>query len=521
MADSVANQTVSYSYDSLNRLASATATGGSAWSQAYSFDGFGNLTGNGNWTQSVNAANNQITTVSYDANGNQTQSAIVGQSGNATLSYDVENRLTAMVYGTNPQVTIGQYAYNPSNQRVWRKAVESGVTAEYFYFYGINGKREATYKVTSNAPTGLNSYRAALVGTAQDVLVYFGGETIQEGTYGSTLSLSYVTADRLGSMPGGAKLDPYGQEITATANDKVKFATYLRDGESGIDYALNRYYAAGRGRFLTVDPAIGSAGADNPESWNRYSYVLNDTVNSHDPQGLCAVLIAGITQTPSHNSTDAADQAREFANEIGAITAYPYAGGTVAGGVANIIAQGMGIPTGATLAVLNAIALAAQNPGPINIYAFSGGAAAFTSAWDYLKPDIQQRIQSVTYIDPGSAQPLQAGSGTVDVWGDLSDAQNIAVWAFTPSILSDGAQFHDTGFCGHDWSCVLSRYASQLQEDGSFCPTGAGSEFGAPTRTVVQPGYYGFQGTFSPAPILWWDVPPTPHVTSTIHFDAP
>jgi uncharacterized protein RhaS with RHS repeats len=83
MTDSVASQTLSYSYDSLNRLASAAATGGSAWSQTYSFDGFGNLTGNGNWTQGVNAANNQISTVSYDANGNQTQSTYLrnGESG--------------------------------------------------------------------------------------------------------------------------------------------------------------------------------------------------------------------------------------------------------------------------------------------------------------------------------------------------------------------------------------------------------------------------------------------------------
>lgn len=133
MTDSVANQTVSYSYDSLNRLAAATATGGSGWNQTYSYDGFGNLTGNGNWSQSVNAASNQISNLSYDANGNQTQSPVVGQSGNATLTYDVENRLAAMVYGTGPPVTIGQYAYNPANQRVWRQAVEGGVTVEYFF----------------------------------------------------------------------------------------------------------------------------------------------------------------------------------------------------------------------------------------------------------------------------------------------------------------------------------------------------------------------------------------------------
>jgi hypothetical protein len=166
-------------------LASAAATGGSAWSQTYSFDGFGNLTGNGNWTQSVNAANNQITTVSYDANGNQTQSAFIGQSGNATLSYDVENRLTAMLYGSNPQVTIGQYAYNPSNQRVWRQAVENGVTAEYFYFYGIDGKREATYKVTSNAPTGLNSYNASLVGRHRMCWCISGARRSRRGVTGA------------------------------------------------------------------------------------------------------------------------------------------------------------------------------------------------------------------------------------------------------------------------------------------------------------------------------------------------
>jgi YD repeat-containing protein len=35
-------QTVNYTYDSLNRLATAQATNG-AWGQSYSYDGFGNL----------------------------------------------------------------------------------------------------------------------------------------------------------------------------------------------------------------------------------------------------------------------------------------------------------------------------------------------------------------------------------------------------------------------------------------------------------------------------------------------
>ena len=39
--DAVSGETVSYQYDSLNRLISASAAG---WSQSYSYDGFGNLT---------------------------------------------------------------------------------------------------------------------------------------------------------------------------------------------------------------------------------------------------------------------------------------------------------------------------------------------------------------------------------------------------------------------------------------------------------------------------------------------
>jgi len=39
--DNISGETVSYQYDSLNRLISASAGG---WNQSYSYDGFGNLT---------------------------------------------------------------------------------------------------------------------------------------------------------------------------------------------------------------------------------------------------------------------------------------------------------------------------------------------------------------------------------------------------------------------------------------------------------------------------------------------
>ena len=38
-----------------------------------------------------------------------------------------------------------------------------------------------------------------------------------------------------------------------------KFAQTYRDSDSGLDYAQNRYYASGIGRFLTTDPLDKSA----------------------------------------------------------------------------------------------------------------------------------------------------------------------------------------------------------------------------------------------------------------------
>jgi len=53
---------------------------------------------------------------------------------------------------------------------------------------------------------------------------------------------------------------PYGEDRTATANDVVKFASYVRDSISGLDYANQRYYGSASARFATPDPYQASGG---------------------------------------------------------------------------------------------------------------------------------------------------------------------------------------------------------------------------------------------------------------------
>jgi murein DD-endopeptidase MepM/ murein hydrolase activator NlpD len=48
---------------------------------------------------------------------------------------------------------------------------------------------------------------------------------------------------------------------------------------------LARYYSAGLGRFLSVDPAADSVELENPQTWNRYTYALNNPLRFNDPDG--------------------------------------------------------------------------------------------------------------------------------------------------------------------------------------------------------------------------------------------
>jgi RHS repeat-associated protein len=90
--------------------------------------------------------------------------------------------------------------------------------------------------------------------------------------------------------------DPCGSLCgTPSAPDKRQFAGKERDQEIGLDYVGARYYASQIGRFTTVDP--GHAGFDvvNPQSWNGYSYALNNPLRFVDPLGTepCQITLRG------------------------------------------------------------------------------------------------------------------------------------------------------------------------------------------------------------------------------------
>jgi RHS repeat-associated protein len=67
---------------------------------------------------------------------------------------------------------------------------------------------------------------------------------------------------------------------------RKQFTGYERDTESNLNFAENRYYNSGHGRFTSTDPLLSSGRLTDPQSWNRYAYVLNSPLRYVDPQGL-------------------------------------------------------------------------------------------------------------------------------------------------------------------------------------------------------------------------------------------
>ncbi|MBI3649635.1 MAG: RHS repeat-associated core domain-containing protein, partial [Acidobacteria bacterium] len=98
-----------------------------------------------------------------------------------------------------------------------------------------------------------------------------------------------VVLNASGAVIGRQAHLPYGEALGVSgASDKHAFTSYERDNEVGNDYAWQRRYGNSTGAFLSADPYKASGGAENPQRWNRYSYVLNNPVNFIDPSGLFA-----------------------------------------------------------------------------------------------------------------------------------------------------------------------------------------------------------------------------------------
>ena len=287
-----------YQYDGVNRLKLATEKpantaqlvcpdAGAAWCQQYGYgDGFGNryvsahsgapaeptletATGT-SWYQ----WNNRLTSWGYDPAGNVLQVAAMTRN----FQYDAESRQTS---ATVPAST-STYGYDGQGRRV-------------------------TQVVTKGSGASATSMSVVYVYDAQGQLAVEIG-TGAAGPAPCMPSPCYLTADALGStrlvtdksgltvsahdyMPFGEELTGVGARGAAFGLVEVseKFTGKERDVETGLDYFGARYFSGAQGRFTSPDQPLVAHNRSDPQSWNLYTYGLNNPLRFTDPTGQFAV----------------------------------------------------------------------------------------------------------------------------------------------------------------------------------------------------------------------------------------
>lgn len=78
----------------------------------------------------------------------------------------------------------------------------------------------------------------------------------------------------------------------------------MRGTPDGLDYMLARYCNSGLAKFLEVDPSSKSISLEFPQSWNRYTYALNNPLKYVDPHG--RVIVNEATDFVTHTIVDLA-----------------------------------------------------------------------------------------------------------------------------------------------------------------------------------------------------------------------
>ena len=267
--------TMKYTYDNVNRLTEDQTTSGPSLTQLYSYIGdlsngqFGNMTctsGCANMPVNLafNVANNQINSpnYTYDLAGNLTTDA--SNSTHYTYQWDAEGRVWSVVNGAT---TTWSFTYDANGDRVaW---VSGGVTYDHLFdpagnWLGVAG-----------------SYSIAMLGI-RPLTIYTSGETWFHHV-NNIGSRTMMTA-HYGNVTQDMVFYPFGGLWQNWGGGGLEFADLpYRDTTTNIDLTMFRVSSPNLGRWHSPDPLGGDI--TNPQSLNRYAYVVNNPTASDRPAG--------------------------------------------------------------------------------------------------------------------------------------------------------------------------------------------------------------------------------------------
>ncbi|MCP4746644.1 MAG: hypothetical protein GY874_10975 [Desulfobacteraceae bacterium] len=279
ITDSVNNVNYNFGYDSINRLRTATADtedSSRAYDQTYTYDLAGNMTaktGKGafkvaSWEDSTKHIRPK--SVIY-------QAGIEGNSGRQ-ITYNQENKPTQITYNG----TTTSLEYDGDGNRIKK----SGNGSTTIYVGGLYEIREN--EILINVFAG--SSRIATIKNGQA----FYTHSDHLGSTSLVTNANGVRVEEIGYLPFGATL--FRNVYQNGYWDSVyRFTGQEYDAEYGLYNYNARLYDPVMCRFITADTIVPDW--TNPQSLNRYAYVINNPLKYIDPSGhsfLAAIAIAAL-----------------------------------------------------------------------------------------------------------------------------------------------------------------------------------------------------------------------------------
>ncbi|MDH3492013.1 MAG: hypothetical protein OEM82_00560 [Acidobacteriota bacterium] len=281
-----------YEYDALNRVRLVSESVGSNlnWLESFAYDRYGNRiyeeeltttisqfdkTSNPSFDPSTNRLieeqdGDRIPDYVFDGAGNLTRDA-----DNKRFVYNGENQLASFFRGNNSTTTPdAKYEYDGEGRRVRKRS--DGI--ETVFVYNAFGKLIAEYSDKLPESPKIRYLTRDSLGSTR-VVTDGAGTVVSRNDF---MAFGESLSDKIGNVSGREASHGYG----SPQDLRNQFTGYERDIESGLDFAQMRYYDSAMGRYTSVDPLNASANLRNPQTFNRYSYVLNSPYKFVDPLGL-------------------------------------------------------------------------------------------------------------------------------------------------------------------------------------------------------------------------------------------
>lgn len=276
--------TMSVGYYNLHRIKTYSGISGGG---SYGYDRTGNITNNIEGGGSTYIyANPRIQAVRtafgytnlYDLCGNM----IVrhgGTTNSQALVYDPENRLSTIA---EAGVFSDEFGYAYDGARLWKR-IDQNPTNIQVWIGNIYEEKDG--KILFHVFAGTEQICTFEAGSYLDG----GSDSTKVGYYyhEDMLNTSSALSDHAQNQIELDTYYPFGrvQANSPQASFQVsrRFTGQVFDAESGLYYYNARYYDPELGRFIQPDTKIPNLA--NPQSYNRYSYCVNDPLTFNDPTG--------------------------------------------------------------------------------------------------------------------------------------------------------------------------------------------------------------------------------------------